>query len=325
MLSRDICLECLFRHTNGMGLCFERFLKTALYHVVPFGRFTDKTPYKPVNQFEKGMDLRFRRIWWADMDKSFKQVCFETKYGLKQETIYVPPGVSSSELPSKHREGFFLEPNMGILRHLNTVTNINVMLQCSCDSGRIFSRQVNIGLLRKHKRNDIFSIALAKWDNEGRSYEDPLWEWSLMGSGDPSPAVGKNTASPIVSTCPKCKSMINLKNISIPETTWLFMAEIAEPLWKTSLQGFAQVSSYVLGGVTFRLGFILLYNTTTGQFTSMNIRKGWRFFEDACENVYRACNPNRVKYRERINLRAFYFRQAEKEPHRCLQEASLQC
>ena len=38
MLLKEFCLDCLFMHTNGMGLIFEKFLKTILCHLYIVGR-----------------------------------------------------------------------------------------------------------------------------------------------------------------------------------------------------------------------------------------------------------------------------------------------
>ena len=42
MMTKDFCLECLFAHTNGRGLLLERFIKTVLYHIFPWGRSKEK-------------------------------------------------------------------------------------------------------------------------------------------------------------------------------------------------------------------------------------------------------------------------------------------
>ena len=321
MLNRDFCLECLFAHSNGMGLCLERFLKTALYHITCFGRYHDRETYKPISRYEKGMDLKFRRIWWGPSNQLFKHNCVETKRGFKEETSFEAMNPHFAEMSVNFQNGFFIEPTFGLLRNLDSISKINVAMQCSCDSGRVVTKQIYTGLLRKDKKSDLYSIVLAKWGVNGDEYEDPLWNWSLMGSERPSAFVQQSTATPLVRDCARCQSQISIRDISVPDTTWLFMADIAEPLSKASVEGFSKINTYILGGVTFRLGFILIYNTTTGVFSSMNIKGSWKFFDDSIGGIFKPCNPNRVKYKDRINVRAFYYRKTEADPHRCLKTA----
>ena len=321
MLTQEFCLECLLTHMNGMGLHLERLLKTVLYHVVPFGRKSDEKPYKTIDKMDETLDLRFKRIWWGKTTDFLWLTCNDFFEGMTEKTFFrvMEPTIY---LPNSQSKGVRIESNGGILRNLDSISRITVSLRCSCESGRTRFKTVYIGLLQKAKRNTIYNISLAQWKTRGEEYEDPIWFWSLYGADRVSVIVKESCAIPITELCKKCNDQITIRDVRVPETTWLFMADLAEPLKKKSLAGLNNIETYSIGGVTFKLAFVLLYNTETGAFTSMNYNKSqWKFFDDAGGGIYQYSNPNRVKYRNRINVRAFYYRVTETEPHRCLAAA----
>jgi len=319
MLTKRLCLECLFMHTNGMGLIFERYLKTILNHLVFYGRYEDNKPYVPISKFNSSMEFKIKRIWWGFNDKCFKHVCYESNVGFKENVVFRPESWLNNGLP----DGTGVCPDQGILRWLNTISKIIVTVKCGCNGGAYSLQNCYVGLLRKGKRSvDLHNIVLAKWDVNGDEYEDPLWNFSLYGSRQGSLTVTQLIPKPICSTCPKCDLQINMHNILVPETTWLFMADMAEIMQKRSVANLKKIAEYTIDGVEFYLAFILLYNTRTGDFTSINTFDMWRFFDDSQGGIFKYCNPKNTDYKDRWNVRAFYYRSVNFNPHRCLMRAA---
>jgi hypothetical protein len=319
MLLKEFCLDCLFMHTNGMGLMFERLLKTILNHLFFMGRICDKESYKPVTSYNRSMELRIKRVWWSQNEKAFRHVCCDSNKGLKEGLVYMD---SNLWLFNNIPKGVTADPSQGVMRWLNTVSKILVTVRCGCEGGAMVHKEVYTGLLRKNRRNDLYSIVLAEWDLKGDEYEDPIWNWSMFGPELGSKTVVNTQVKPVCRECVKCKGHVNIHNIRVPETTWLFMANMSEILQKGSVDGIKKIGTYVLGGVPFYLAFVVLYNIETGQFTSMNTYEMWRFFDDSCGGLFKYCNPNKVKYQERWNLRAFYYRRTPVSPHRCVVKAA---
>lgn len=325
MITKYFCLECLFRHSNGVGLALERFIKTVLYHIVPYGRYVEKDPFHPINYFHLGMCFKFRRLFWESKNNMFQHSCSVTRDGFRETSScrILDTSVQGYEPSSRtipHSISF--NPDLFLLRNFNSISTIHVSLKCDCHEGRSIPSQAYVGLLRQKKKCDIYSIVLARWILNGSEYEDPLLNFSLFGPPGPSKMVGQVGIAPLASNCPRCKSQIVLKDIYVPPTTWLFMAEIANPLWRISVDGFTNISTYVLAGTTFELKFVLLYNYSTGNFTSLHFHESnWYFFDESAGGLFKRCNPDRVKYKERINVRAFYIRKTDFAPHRCLLDA----
>src|SRR5574343_108279 len=87
MMLKEFCLECLFAHSNGKGLLLERFLKTILYHIVPWGRIKDRGQFVPIRSYDAKMAMKFRRIWWCQ--KAFK--LFSDNSSLKEHCMMGTP------------------------------------------------------------------------------------------------------------------------------------------------------------------------------------------------------------------------------------------
>ena len=319
MLLKEFCLDCLFMHTNGMGLIFEKFLKTILGHLYIVGRENEKDSYRAINHYSRNMEMRVKRIWWGQNDKVFRHVCCESNKGLKEGLVYMDSGLW---LFNNSPKGVSVEPNQGVFRWLNTVSKILVNVKCACDGGLVVQKEVYMGLLRKNRRNDLYSIVLADWDLKGDEYEDPIWNWSMFGPEYASKLVVETQVKPICRMCTKCEGHVNIYNVRVPETTWLFMANLSDILQKGSIEGIRKIGTYVLGGVAFYLAFVVLYNTTTGQFTSLNTYEFWRFYDDSYGGLLKQCNPSKVKYQNRYNVRAFYIRKTAMSPHRCVVKAA---
>jgi len=324
-LTMRFCLECLFRHLNGEGLNLERFLKTVLCHITVMGRFFERECFQPVIAYQKGMDFKFRRIYWDKRNEMFKVASVVSKKGgIRSDTYFSIPGIIHSALFGVPSYGAHGNPDILFLKNLDSISTIHVNVQCSCFNKRSIPRLAYIGVVRQSKSCDFINIALAQWDQIGDEYSDPLLNWSLFGPESPNKAIiSKISATPLSSVCSKCKTVALLKNIYVPSTTWLFMAEIPPPLQKVSVDQFLPVESFVIGEVVFELKFVLLYNTTSGNFTSMNYFDGqWFFLDDKAGGIMKRVNPEKVKYKDRINLRVFYFRKTNALPHQCLIDAA---
>jgi len=160
----------------------------------------------------------------------------------------------------------------------------------------------------------------ARWENECPEYSDPLWNWSLIGpeACSKSPYTD-NPAVPIAVLCKVCKVMTSLSNFIVPISTWLLMADIPFELRRVPVYYFNSISSFVVNDVIFDLKFIVLYNFETGHFSSMHFFDNqWFYFDDAAGGMMKKCSPDKIKYSNRLNVRSFFFRRNDFNPHACL-------
>lgn len=324
-LTLQFCLECLFRHLNGEGLNLERFLKTVMSHIVVMGRFFERESFIPVIRYQKGMDFKMRRVYWQRRDEMFKICCIVSRRnGVKKEAFYSALSEVNAELPNVPSYGAYGNPDVLFLKNLDSISAIHVNVQCFCFNKRSIPQLAYVGVVRQTKSGDFINIALARWEQAGNEYSDPLLNWCLFGPENPNrTAIDRTSAIPLSSVCNKCKTVSLLKNIYVPPTTWLFMAEIPPTLQKVPVDQFLAVESFVIGDVAFELKFVLIYNTVSGSFTSLNYYDGqWFFLDDKAGGLMKRCYPDRVKYKERINLRLFYFRKTNAIPHQCLLDAA---
>ena len=322
-LTKDFCIQCIFRHSRGLGLALERFLKTLLYHIVAYGRFDYKDYFQPITVFQKGMCLRFRRVHWSEKGKMFKHACVN-KNGIREEPFFSIPSVILSDFPLAPPHGYYVEPNVFFLRSLDSISHIFAMSTCKCYSGKPRLIRAFINLIRHDTRNKSLSISLSQWAREESDYSDPIWNWSLFGPQTYDRAIHSLALSqPISKICSRCYSLISVKNIQVPPSTWLLMADIPLSLQKSSVDVFLSLHDYVIGDVSFVLKFILLFNVNNGNFTSLNlVDNEWYFFDDLAGGAFKKCDPSRVNYKTKVNLRAFYIRKTETKPHICIQEAA---
>jgi len=320
-LTSTICFECLFCHTSGVGLGLEKFLRTVIYHIIPFGRFLDKDYFRPILRYEKGMNLRLRRIFWPEKDKMFKLCCILTPFGLKEDIYYGIPGQVDLNYKTPPAYGMYLNPDLTFLKHINLISTINASLFCQCNSTIAIPLNVYIYLIRWHSRSGTLSMTPSTWNNSG--YFDPLWSWSLFGpDACESTFCESSISQPFPAVCKVCKSVTSIRNFTIPTTTWLLMADIPYELRKTSVDVFLSISTFVINDVIFDLNFIVLYNTENGAFTSLHFfDNSWFYFDDRVGGILKRCNPSKVKYAHRLNLRAFFVRRTKTNPHSCLETA----
>ena len=324
MMLKEFCLECLFAHSNGKGLLLERFIKTVLYHIVPFGRSKDKGQFVPLRSYDKRMEIKFRRIYWGLKAPKITA----NSVSLKEHVT-----LGSPEKPIRHSkgamfEGHFADPQTGILRNLDSITLLNVLVKCKCYGGQSMICQVYCGLLKKvltaPQKSTEYNISLAKWLNDGDEYEDPIWNYSMLGDDTPTGRFNSKVSNPISRFCEKCSSHRNIVTVQVPNTTWLLMADLDESLKKVSVKSFRNMGYYQVGGVAFYPAFVLVYNTTIGSYTTLSLvgKDEWRFFNDLCGGLLRSCDPDKVKYGDKVNLRVFFYRKTEINPHACLSRAA---
>lgn len=322
--TKSFCLECLFCYPNGTGALLEKFLRTVLYHIISFGRYLDKDFFRPVIKYEKGMNLRFRRVFWENKNKMFKSCCVVTKCAIQEEVFYGTPGEIDLNYVTPPSYGEYANPELTFLKHMDTVSFFHASTVCGCNSGKPYPIKVFVHLIRRHPRSGTLSMAPARWDNEGSDYLDPIWTWSLFGPKSVNKAVYTHSlAVPISSVCTVCNQMISISNFIVPSTTWCLIADVPHVLHKVSADYFMSISSFVVNDVVFDLNFILMYNTSNGAFTSVHLFENqWFYFDDMAGGMMKRCNVAKIKNRNRIILRLFYFRRTETKPHVCLLNAT---
>jgi hypothetical protein len=74
-----------------------------------------------------------------------------------------------------------------------------------------------------------------------------------------------------------------------------------------------------MGGVTFYLPWVSIL-MMHGHFCSMHLYgKNWYFYDHDSDGGLARTDPEDIDYVDKENLKAFYLRRTEKNPHRCLQ------
>jgi hypothetical protein len=317
-LTDDFCLECLFRHNKGSGLSLERFIKTVLYHVVSYGRFFDKDFFQPVVKFQNGMDLKFRRVYWEEPEQMFKHCAYRSTF-IKEEILYCP-----LLAPIHPSHGVYIDPNTFFLRDLGSISFVYASVQCKCNSEKMRPIRSFINIIRHDFSTNSLSIVLASWTRNESDCSDPVWSWSQFGPSGYEKDIHTVMSHPISKVCASCCNFIILKNVYVPPATWLLMADIPVSLQKTPVDIFTTLRTYVIGDAVFTLKFILVYNLSSGTFSSLHlVDHKWYFFDDFAGGIFKRCNPSRVNYKTKVNLRAVFIRQTQKAPHLCIQEAAL--
>lgn len=321
-LQYSFCLECLFMHNSGIGLLLERLIKTVLLHIVPYGRFLEKQKFSPISLYQAGMTLRFRRAFWGNKKNIFKTAIVPTSDSFREDIIAIDPEAPETSQPAPYRLKTPIDVDFAILRHLNEVSTFNCIISCTGCVPEV--RQIKksyIGIIRKSPNHGNFNMALGTWNVKTEGYFDPIWMWSLFGNQLPNANVNRVTVTPFTSICKKCSTVKRVHEIQVPSTTWLLMSEISLSLSKSSLEWLDTFDTYIIGSVTFRLGFVLLYNSDTGEFSSLNYHEGKWFHYDDFSGIFKSCRLDKVRYREKSNLRVFYFRETMKDPHACMKAA----
>ena len=41
-------------------------------------------------------------------------------------------------------------------------------------------------------------------------------------------------------------------------------------------------------------------------------------FDDLCGGLFKNCDPDKVRYQDKLNVRVFFYRKTEVNPHACL-------
>ena len=118
--------------------------------------------------------------------------------------------------------------------------------------------------------------------------------------------------------CLSCHQYPTVDSLTIPKTTWLIVDEIPRELQKVSLRFMDSLKTVQMGGVTFYLTWVSIL-MTHGHFCSMHLYgTDWYFYDDNSNGGLTRTDPEDVKYVNKENLKAFYLRRTEKNPHRCL-------
>jgi hypothetical protein len=316
-LLRHFCLECILNHTCGTGLFLEKLIKSMMMHIVVLGRTNENDHLQPVTKFHPNMTLRFRRVFWGNKNKIFRTAYITTRNSYKEDIISIGEGVPDAAYPAQFRNKAPIDVNFSILRHLDEVSSYYALIQCGCNQGRLRVEKSSVLVLRQNEHQGLI-ITPARWNKKKYGFEDPLWFWSLFGSQAPNPAIVNNLAVPMASICLACRSPKVVKEVQLPKTTWILTCELPKILAKSPVDALHAVNYFKFGGVPFRLGFALLYNTTSGSFSSLTYHGGHWFYYDDQNGIFKKAKADSVRYRDKFNLRVYFIRETESNPHECL-------
>ena len=321
-LDVDFCFSCLFFHRNGSGLLLERTLETLREHLVMYAKPKKEGLYQVVKNYTAAEDLKIKRIW---LDKNgFKLF----RYRDTDDLMYLPL------MHAGWDTGVRISMDLYILRRLDSICKIITQMSCNCKSHCI---DVFRGLISKvyqderdssekdrglEKEYTEWCLELAYNTNQKgmQEFEDRMWDWEMLDSGIP-PALGdgKETQPLTKKECEKCKSKLELTRVEIPETTWLFIAEFSEELRKTPLSQLAGIEEYIIKGVIFQLMYVAVFKEDLRHHISLHRLNGkWYYYDDLQAGTLKSVDISKVNYKNKSNIRAFYYRRTPTRPHRCL-------
>lgn len=134
----------------------------------------------PIRCYDKRMEMKLKRVLVGF--KVFSKVSADSKSLKEQCSLGSPEKLM--QFSKEFFEGYSVDPQAGILRNMDSITRVNVLVRCSCFGGKSRMCQVYCGLLRRLKvasgKAPEYNISLAKWQNDGEEYENPIWNYSVF-------------------------------------------------------------------------------------------------------------------------------------------------
>ena len=212
-----------------------------------------------------------------------------------------------------------------VLRRLDLVTRIRLSLKCK--NGHEDIRATNCFIFETREDNLVVVPALRNFDIERMEFDEGYFNIVLMQTGvrpsfeNPAPSLMNFSAfaHPVTSQkCPKCACKLATKMIKVPECTWMLIVEFPDSLKKVALRYLEKVTEVRVSNVVFKLGWVSLLEANNHMVSIHHFDQRWYFFDDLHGARMVRIQPKGFELGMREYLRAFYYRETERNPHRCL-------
>ena len=290
-----------------------------------------KTQWPLYRSTMKTQEMKSRIYSTANGEVSgFHPFCFHfLKLGVlvKKRHFCFSVAGSAEDLEESYGWQFATQVSMDhhVLRRLDTVTRIRLFLDCHCRLPDV--RVTHCFIYVAHKDKLTVVPALRNFDVNRMEFDEEYFNTVLMRTGNrPSFRFGipqvpnfSAFARPAkAQNCLKCMGTYTVRSINIPDSTWLLIVECPDSLKKATLRHFETAKETRANGVAFRLAWILLLEKGS-HFVSLHCYDNkWYFYDDLHEARMVRIDPQRFEIGNRDCIRAFYYREAERNPHRCL-------
>jgi len=325
-LDKNVCFECLFFHNEGPGLEFERMLLTMKGHIVLFSKPEKEGRHQIVQEMSYYQDLIIKRIFISsDNVPAYSTSDEESGIPYQNLMLFAFNGKNHTRISENWRTAVQLSQDIQIMRRIDVVSIFSVICHCKCANEAQRVENIYCCAIRVLKSGQLTVHPGYRGANEtsirksfanryfGASKDQARRLWSKDKNRKLEPALPVDMVR-----CLSCHQYPTVDSLTIPETTWLIVVEIPRELQKVSLRFMDGLKTIQMGGVTFYLTWVSIL-MTHGHFCSMHLYgKDWYFFDDDSDGGLTRTDPEDIDYVNKENLKAFYLRRTEKNPHRCL-------
>lgn len=229
-----------------------------------------------------------------------------------------------------YERGILMSNEYHVLRRLDTVARLRLGVGCKCNVADIRVSYCSVFFVRKGVLEVV--PALRNYDIESQEFDEGYIDmimayfWRPPREHDDLPSSFEQLARvrpAFIDKCKTCKEFLSINHVRVPECTWLSIVEFPDSLKQIRPTKLQKVTEISLGGVKFTLGFVLLIENGT-HFSSIHYyHDEWFFYDDLGQAKMVKVDLNKFSMDEREYVRAFYYRVAENNPHRCLKRQDM--
>jgi len=231
------------------------------------------------------------------------------------------------DMTEAHGEYMGIQVSMDyhVLRRLDLVSRIRLSISCKGKHADV--RATHCFIFESRGNNIIVVPALRNFDIEKMEFDEGYMNIVFMQTGlrpsfqKPIPSFLNFSAfaHPVTSQkCQRCSNNLTTTMIKVPECTWLMIVEFPDSLKKAPLRSLEMVTEVRVGAVVFKLGWVSLLESTNHLISIHHFDNRWYFFDDLYGARMVRIQPREFELGSREYLHAFYYRETERNPHRCL-------
>lgn len=214
-----------------------------------------------------------------------------------------------------------------VLRRLENVTRIRLTLKCKCPG--VEFRITHCFIYKSVDAEILIVPAFRNINLDSADFDEDYFQTVVMNTGRPPRLLGAGTVPSLPNqsafaratcdqVCLTCDIKKKLLFVQVPECTWMLIVEVPDKLKKMSLQCFLRVTEFRTSGVIFKLGWIQMIDNSD-HLVSMHLFNGrWYFYDDLHDARVKRIDISTFEMESFEHIRAFYYRETEINPHRCL-------